>query len=204
MTRFSFHMLIGISPFTLISFIRDHCRPISKEFPAATGFFGPGTIEACRPGHFEQPKSKFDGRFFDPIRATERIKEHDGPWQPFGSFEKANDFFGDGSLWVIQAPGHMAGNLACCVRLKAGEWVLFASDCAHSRELLDGKYRIACWCTPDGEKTSLHQDIDAAYDTMARIRSLEKKGVHVCLAHDLTWTQDGDRKDEVLLRLLQT
>jgi hypothetical protein len=77
---------------------------------------------------------------------------------------------------------------------------IFPSDC---RDLLDGKFKIACWCTPEGEQTSLHEDIEAAYNTMARIRSLAKKGVHICLAHDLSWTQEGDRKDETLLQLLK-
>jgi hypothetical protein len=49
---------------------------------------------------------------------------------------------------------------------------------------------------------SLHTDMDAAYDTMARVREMEKRGVHVCLAHDLYWTQEGPLKDETLLRLL--
>jgi hypothetical protein len=48
----------------------------------------------------------------------------------------------------------------------------------------------------------LHSDIDAAYDTMARVRELEKRGAHVCLAHDLYWTQEGPMKDQTLLRLL--
>jgi len=126
-------MHIGKILSNLLEQTRDHCRPVSREFPAAVGYFGPGTIEACAPGHFVDPDSKFDGRFFDPTQATERIKEHSGPWQRFGSFEKAMDFFKDGSLWIIQAPGHMAGNLACCCRLETGDWILFGSDCAHSR-----------------------------------------------------------------------
>lgn len=50
---------------------------------------------------------------------------------------------------------------------------------------------------------SLHTDMDAAYDTMARVREMEKRGVHVCLAHDLYWTQEGPLKNETLLRLLR-
>lgn len=73
---------------------------------------------------------------------------------------------------------------------------------SNGRDLLDGKFKIACWCTPDGEQASLHQDIEAAYSTMARIRALEKAGVHICLAHDLSWTEEGRRKDQTLLQLL--
>ena len=71
----------------------------------------------------------------------------------------------------------------------------------YGRELLNGEVTIATWCV-HGKTVSLHTDMDAAYDTMARVREMEKKGVHVCLAHDHYWTQDGPLKDETLLQLL--
>ena len=79
------------------------------------------------------PSLQWDGRFFDPERATERWDELHGPWVPFGPFEKALDYFGDGSFWIMQAPGHMAGNLCAAARIQGGEWVLLGSDCCHSR-----------------------------------------------------------------------
>lgn len=48
-----------------------------------------------------------DGRFFW------------GPWMKFGAFEKAMDFLGNGSLWVLEAPGYMLGNL--CAIFHVGE-----------------------------------------------------------------------------------
>ena len=106
-------------------------------FPAATGYFGPGTFAHCTPGQFhDEPYSEagqWDANFFHPQRATERCAELAGVWQPFGPFEKALDLLGDGSLWVIEAPGHMVGNLAAAARLANGEWVAMASDCCHSR-----------------------------------------------------------------------
>ncbi len=106
-------------------------------FPNATGYFGPGTISHCTPGQFhDEPYSaggKWDANFFHPENATEKCEELRGDWQEFGPFEKALDFIGDGSLWIIQAPGHMAGNLAAAARLTNGEWVVLASDCCHSK-----------------------------------------------------------------------
>lgn len=58
------------------------------------------------------------GYFFELKSKTENFSEFTGPWQKFGAFEKAYDFLGDGSLWVIQAPGRMPGNLIYCVLLK--------------------------------------------------------------------------------------
>ena len=111
----------------------DHCRPIRDVFPNATALFGPGTKESCSPGHMADPNIQWDGRFFDPERATERWEELHGPWVPFGPFDKALDYFGDGSFWIMQAPGHMAGNLCAAARLQDGQWVLLGSDCCHSR-----------------------------------------------------------------------
>lgn len=77
----------------------------------------------------KDPNLQWDGRFFDPDHATERWQELDGEWSSFGPFEKALDYFGDGSFWVLDAPGHMPGNLAAAARLRDGEWVVLGSDC---------------------------------------------------------------------------
>ncbi|KAF1996664.1 Metallo-hydrolase/oxidoreductase [Amniculicola lignicola CBS 123094] len=179
----------------------DHSRPIRDEFPNATGCFGPGTKALCSPGHMADPRLQWDGRFFDPQHATEKWKELDGPWEPFGPFEQAMNYFGDGSFWIIQAPGHMAGNLCAAARITGGEWVLLGSDCCHSRELLDGKFEISEFCVPGLGRMSLHADIVAARTTIQKIRSLESAcGVHVALAHDAGWLRE--RTDPVLMSLL--
>ncbi|KAF1975706.1 Metallo-hydrolase/oxidoreductase [Bimuria novae-zelandiae CBS 107.79] len=182
----------------------DHCRPIREEFPNATAFFGPGTKVGCSPGHLADPNAQWDGRFFDPERATERSEELTGPWQSFGPFKKAQDYFGDGSFWIIQAPGHLPGNLCAAARLESGDWVLLGSDCCHSRGILDGTHEIAQFCLPHRKGTvSLHADLDAAKDTISKIRTLEKDfGFHVALAHDAEWLKHGS--DPVLMSLLDT
>jgi len=102
----------------------DHCRAISPEFPQATAFFGPGTKDFCSPGHMVDGKAcddvEWDGRYFDGKGyATERWEEFSGPWKRFGPFDKVMDFFGDGSFLIVDAPGHMPGNLCALVRLDA-------------------------------------------------------------------------------------
>lgn len=165
------------------------------------------------------PGLQWDGRFFDPQYATERWEELDGIWQPFGPFEKALDYFGDGSFWILDAPGHMAGNLAAAARIETGEWVLLGSDCCHSRQvhfhlpldidatlttfrdLLDGRYEIADFPGPNNETMSLHADLKAAKQTMEKIRILENDyRFHTALAHDASWLKQGT--DRVLMSLL--
>ncbi|GAB7349176.1 hypothetical protein MBLNU459_g8111t1 [Dothideomycetes sp. NU459] len=178
----------------------DHSRPIKDEFPNATGYFGPGTKEHCTPGHLEDPSQLWDGRFFDPKRSTERWETLPGPWVPFGSFEKALDFFGDGSFWIMQAPGHMPGNLCAAARLDSGAWVILGSDCCHSSELYSGACDFAMFDTPGG-KSCLHSDLPSAKDSLRRIKVMESEfGAHVAFAHITQWMQDG--KDDVLMSLL--
>ncbi|KAF4545863.1 uncharacterized protein LTHEOB_4515 [Lasiodiplodia theobromae] len=178
----------------------DHCRPIAKVFPKAKGYFGPGTKDFCSPGHMQDPSMQWDGRFFDPANATENWEELAGPWAPFGPFEKAMDFFGDGSFYVIQAPGHMPGNLCAAARVQGGDWVLLGSDCCHSKKLLDGLCDFAVFESPTGQKMCLQHDIPAAKDTLRRIKEFQNMGAHVALAHDAEWMKEGS--NQVLMTLL--
>lgn len=197
----------------------DHCRPCSGIFPSAKVYFGPGTGEHCSPGHLQDQQTQWDGRFFSPTDRTENWEELSGPWQPFGAFEHAMDFFGDGSFWVIKAPGHMVGNLCAAARLPDGEYVLLAGDCCHSRychsrlpeiscsrlilrtrDILLGKCDFARFQLGD-RLSCLQDDIPAAHGTLERIRKMEREhGFHVALAHDSTWLLDD--RDHVLLELM--
>lgn len=178
----------------------DHCRPIRDVFPNATANFGPGTRAACQPGHIKDSNCQWDGRYFDSEAATEKTQEFVGPWHTFGPFDKAMNYFGDGSFWVIQAPGHMPGNCLAVARTRNG-WVCLGSDCCHSRELLNGEHEIAEFCVPHVGKMTLHSDLTAARSTIAKVRILEQTyGIRTVLAHDASWIREG--RDTALLSLL--
>lgn len=52
-----------------------------------------------------------------------------------------------------------------------------------------------------GEISSLHEDLYATRDTVAKLRTLEVDyGAHVALAHDTSWMLSGT--DQVLMSLL--
>ncbi|KAF4547616.1 Metallo-beta-lactamase-like protein 2 [Elsinoe fawcettii] len=182
----------------------DHSRPIRSLFPNATGYFGPGTWNHCAPGLFHDdpydPLGKGDANFFHPTKATERCKELTGPWTSYGPFDRAMDYFCDGSLQVLEAPGHMPGNLAAVLRLRGGHRIVLGGDCCHSREIMDGQQDFATWYTGDGRLCSLHEDISAAKATVDKLRMLEQEGAHIALAHDVEWMLRKD--DAVLMSLL--
>jgi hypothetical protein len=71
-----------------------------------------------------------------------------------------------------------------------------------ARGILDGTHEIAQFCVPHRKGTmSLHADIEAAKDTISKIRVLEDEyNFHVALAHDAQWLKAGS--DKVLMSLL--
>lgn len=106
-------------------------------FPKATRYFESETFSHCRPGQFpDKPydaKRKADADFFHPESATARGQALAGEWRSSATFERALDFLGEGSLWVTQAPGHMAGSLVTAARLAGGECEILAGDCCRSK-----------------------------------------------------------------------
>ncbi|KAE9574990.1 hypothetical protein CGMCC3_g8819 [Colletotrichum fructicola] len=184
----------------------DHCRPLKGEFPRAKVLFGPGTAKHCSPGHVRdgeiQPMVQWDSRFFgEGDSQSESFEELEGPWVHWGPFHRAKDFFGDGSFWVIDAPGHMEGNLAAAARLPNGQYVVLASDCCHSRDIFDGRRSIANILLPDGSRFCLHEDLNKAWSTIEELRQAsERYGMHIAMAHDAEFIKKGE--DEVLMSIL--
>ncbi|BCS24983.1 MBL fold metallo-hydrolase [Aspergillus puulaauensis] len=123
-------------------------------------------------------------------------------WKPLGPFPHAMDVFGDGSVYVISAPGHLDGHINLLCRKADGRYVYLAGDACHDGRLLSGEKDIATWSDPvyPGVVCCIHADKKAAERTLERIR--ETKGgftelgdVEVVFAHDDVWAarakQDG-------------
>ncbi|KAF2096999.1 hypothetical protein NA57DRAFT_77249 [Rhizodiscina lignyota] len=125
----------------------DHMFPVGQHFPQAKMLCGPGTLELTSQSFPKFESSPYDGRIWDatmsdlPLWDLPSPANYPSKWQRLGPFANAHDFFGDGSFWIIDAPGHVAGNLAvlCSARTKTGDrrWILLAADCMHSNDFLD-------------------------------------------------------------------
>ena len=116
----------------------DHCIPFASYFPAATALFGPGSVEGAKPGWPSDPNSIGLSDFLDKSHSNARNVDELPPsnqhgWQSFGPFHRAWDLWEDGSLWLIDAPGHAVGNLIAAARLEGGHWIVMGGDCAHSK-----------------------------------------------------------------------
>ena len=160
----------------------DHVGDCTK-FPKSQMVAGPGSRKAASPGFPVDPKSGFDSNLINHPHYHELSWETD-EWKALGPFERAHDYFGDGSLYLLDTPGHLVGHLGALVKTGNDEWVFMGGDCCHHRSLLVGSRPMSVTLGPAGQN-SFHFDIPAAQSTIAKIRELNMTGqVFVALAHD--------------------
>lgn len=121
-------------------------------------------------------------RFLDP--------EGEG-WAPIGPFPRALDFYGDGSLYVVDAPGHLPGHLNILARTSAdGGWIYLAGDSAHHWSLIEGTSTMV------QSPVCAHVDPEAAVEQIGRMRKLmENPRVRILLAHDVPWYEKNKGGD---------
>lgn len=112
-----------------------------------------------------------------------------------GPFPRARDFFGDGSLYIVDSPGHMAGHINALVRTSAtGSWLHLAGDSYHDVRIVTGETQVAVQGDDSlGITQCIHADPPALHEHIRRIRALmEVPGVRVLIAHDWGWFE-GNR-----------
>ncbi|KAM0077298.1 hypothetical protein ACKRZS_010602 [Fusarium odoratissimum] len=116
------------------------------------------------------------------------------PWHRKGHFEAVLDIFGDGSLHVVSAPGHIDGHINLLCRLENDKHVYLAGDSCHDARLLTGEKNIATWTDEayPGITCCIHQDKARAEKTLSIIRNVirdpgELNEVEVVFAHDGVW-----------------
>jgi glyoxylase-like metal-dependent hydrolase (beta-lactamase superfamily II) len=105
-----------------------------------------------------------------------------------GPFPRAYDYFRDGSMFVIDAPGHLPSHINLLVRTNPrGSWLYLAGDSAHDLCCLTGDKEL-------GEQAQ--SDYNAAVDHVQRVgKLLQQSDAQVILAHDFTWFADNKNKD---------
>lgn len=116
-------------------------------------------------------------------------------WRPLGDIlPHTIDFFGDGSLYVVHAPGHLPGHINILARTSATKLVYLAGDACHDMRLFHGTHKTATWEDDAGKRCCIHVDRGQAEETMARIRRLTRDGpggeaVEVVFAHSPEWEE---------------
>ncbi|KAJ9623889.1 hypothetical protein H2203_005334 [Taxawa tesnikishii (nom. ined.)] len=128
-----------------------------------------------------------------PVRevgtAVTRDRQTDHKWQTLAQFPAVVDFFGDGSVYVVDAPGHLYGHVNLLAR-------------TGPNRILKGEKGIAMYDDGRGGLRSVHVDTETARGTVGRIGKLLKTGemvpegaeVEVVVAHDRQWREKNQER----------
>ncbi|KAF1833654.1 hypothetical protein BDW02DRAFT_623417 [Decorospora gaudefroyi] len=185
-----------------------------RDFPTSTFIVGhgalallDGTSSSLRGGHsFFESDLLPEGRTVELSEPSPHaLKRNDsrtapgeinfnGSWQAYGGLPQVLDLFNDGSLLIVDAPGHLPGHINLLARLSDDHQVYMAGDACHDRRLLTGEKTIGEWNDVHGHVCCIHADRKQAEQTIERIRVLEKDGVEIIFAHDVEWENNPANK----------
>ncbi|EEP76996.1 predicted protein [Uncinocarpus reesii 1704] len=182
----------------------DHIGDPSHFGPKTKFVVGPGAGKLLHgPTTYpDDPHSHFDSRLLPRDRVVELPTPSsvadgaDRYWGPLGPFSAARDYFGDGSVFIVDAPGHLVGHINLLVRVQPSKWMYLAGDTAHDVRLLNGTRRFAVYPDPHtGRPKCAHADKAAAEAHIRRVRKLQEMGdVEVVLAHDAAWFDENKHR----------
>ncbi|KAI1735206.1 beta-lactamase-like protein [Xylaria scruposa] len=164
----------------------------SKSLRGSHSFFESDLLDPARTIELPDPAGGSEGntaasQFSNTINVR-------GPWVELEGLPATLDVFRDGSLYVVDAPGHLPGHINLLARTIQEDgstgWVYLAGDACHDRRILRGEKAISEWLDVHGHVCCIHADRAKADETIERVRDLERKGVEVILAHDVEWEDD--------------
>lgn len=115
-------------------------------------------------------------------------------WISYNNLPRVLDIFHDGSLYIVDAPGHLPGHINLLARTGPLSTVYLAGDACHDRRIMRNERQIGEWLDQEGQICCIHADKHLAEQTIGRIRELESTGTEVIFAHDHEW--EGDPKNK--------
>ncbi|KAF9483460.1 Metallo-hydrolase/oxidoreductase [Pholiota conissans] len=176
----------GLSPddidFVCVSHIHFDHTGDTHAFKASTFLVGGDCKPLFEDAYPKNPSAWFREDLY-PADRTRYLPVTE--WPPLGPFPHAFDFYGDGSLYIVDSPGHVPGHVNILARTSPdGAWIYLAADSAHHWRIITGESQIRT-AKPYG---CIHADKNKAEEHIARIRELQQfPRVQVILAHDLPW-----------------
>ncbi|KAJ3541404.1 hypothetical protein NM688_g6088 [Phlebia brevispora] len=95
----------------------------------------------------------------------------------FGPFDRVFDYHGDGSLYLIDGPGHLQGHMLVAARVAPNVFVLLSGDACHSRE---------CYASGRAVSKEFEAHWSLAQETARRLYQVHKAldNVVIILAHE--------------------
>ena len=160
-----------------------------KSLRGSHSFFEPDLLPSDRTIELSNPHEDRD----EEIKA--QGLDSSGPdfiqeWKASVSLPRVLDIFHDGSLLIVDAPGHLPGHINLLARTSTTGRVYLAGDACHDRRIMRNEKQIGEWLDDHGTICCIHADKRLAEQTIERIQTLEKSGVEVIFAHDFEWEED--------------
>ncbi|KAH8712120.1 beta-lactamase-like protein [Phaeosphaeriaceae sp. PMI808] len=212
----------GIDPKDVSTVILSHVHwdhvGTPSDFPNSEFVVGSGTMHllanGCDP-HYPAELFNHDELPVDRTRELAPVRTEDATrafscqtshvWRPLGEFPAAIDFYNDGSLYIIDSPGHLIGHVNLLARIAPRKWVYLGGDCCHDPRILSGEKGIALYDDGSGGLRSVHANTDEAAKTVKRVAQLLGKGnvheegggpveVEVVVAHDRGWAENNQSR----------
>ncbi|KAF9454722.1 Metallo-hydrolase/oxidoreductase [Macrolepiota fuliginosa MF-IS2] len=180
----------GVSPLDIDTICLSHCHfdhyGHTSPFTKSEFIVGGETLQLFEGGLWPENPKAFLAADLLPAERTKYLDENVG-WQAIGPFPRAYDFYGDGSLYVVDAPGHLDGHINLLVRTSPdGGWIYLAGDTAHHWNLITGKSSMVYGCD------CAHKHTELAEQTILRVREIMKlPRVRVLIAHDAPWYDEN-------------
>jgi len=114
-------------------------------------------------------------------------------WAPLGPFPSVLDLYDEGSVYVIDTPGHLPGHVNLLCRTGQNKWILLGGDACHDTRILSGEREIGTWKNDEGQTLCIHLDKAEAEKSIQRIRQLLEvnDNVEVIIAHDHLWYENA-------------
>lgn len=150
-------------------------------------FFESDLLPEGRTIELSKPTLQLDEKFKSGAAGKEEQLNLTQAWKPYNHLPHTLDVFNDGSLLIVDAPGHLPGHVNLLCRISETQEVYLGGDACHDRRLLTGEKQIGEWNDAEGHVCCIHADRKGAEETISRIRQLERDGVEIIFAHDVEW-----------------
>ncbi|KAF5981680.1 n-acyl homoserine lactonase [Fusarium coicis] len=122
-------------------------------------------------------------------------------WESLANLSHVLDLFGDGSVFVIDSPGHLYGHVNLLLRVAEHRFIYLGGDCCHDPRILSGQKGIALYDDGRGGMRSVHTHTGVAKKTLDQIGKFAKElslnkdiEVEFIVAHDKTWREKNKHR----------
>lgn len=119
----------------------DHSGNLSRLAPSTDLIVGPGFKKAFEPGY---PKNQGSVFYEADFKGRNVIEPDFGDKFKIGKYQ-AHDYFGDGSFYVLNVPGHTTGHVSALARTTADSFIFMGGDVCH----FTGESGIRSWLMSD-------------------------------------------------------